>query len=213
MQIKEKLVVRLVGLVLCISLCFISFLLVKRTSDYVFWKEKYRLHSTNSGIFHEVLNRNMECVMKTDGTVISEGKYLYKIYNMKQDSLPVSSLSNSLSLFVPEKSCNVCYDEVYDALKYAQDSLSLECLIITGKGKYNEVRNIIKDLGISIKENTYYLEDSVFWNDISIVYAPFLSYIDGNLKCTHSFIPFPNHPQYSYAHLKLLWGKYFKKKE
>ena len=91
---------------------------------------------------------------------------------------------------------NVCYDEIYDALKIAKDSLSLDCLIITEKEKYNEVRNIIMDLGINNK-NTSYLVDTTFWNSIDIAYAPFLSYIDDNLKCTHSFVPFPNHPPLS----------------
>lgn len=103
---------------------------------------------------------------------------------------------------------NVCYDEIYDALKFAKDSLSLDCLIITEKEKYNEVRNIIMDLGINNK-NTSYLVDTTFWNSIDIAYAPFLSYIDDNLKCTHSFVPFPNHPQYSYHYLDILKSKYF----
>ena len=51
--------------------------------------------------------------------------------------------------------------------------------------------------------------DTTFWNSIDIAYAPFLSYIDDNLKCTHSFVPFPNHPQYSYHYLDILKSKYF----
>lgn len=37
----------------------------------------------------------------------------------------------------------------------------------------NEVRNVIMDLGINMRECTYYLEDSMFWNKISVTYAPF----------------------------------------
>jgi len=209
MQIKEKLIIRLIGIFLCVILCIISFILVKRTEESILWREKYALQNINNGTFHEVLARNMKSIINTDGIMIDGRNLLRKIYHTKQDSLPVRLLANKLSLFVPAKSCNVCYDEIYDALKYAQDSLNMECFIITEKGKYNEVRNIIMDLGISVKEDTYYLVDSTFWNGISIAYAPFLSYIDENLKCCHSFVPFPNHSQYSYHYLRLLWSRYF----
>lgn len=209
MQVKEKLIIRLIGIFLCVILCVVSFMLTKHTEENRLWREKYALQEINNNTFHEVLNRNMKSVINTDGIMMNGKTHLRKIYHNKRDSFPVALLTNKLSLFVPAKSCNVCYDEIYDALKYAQDSLGLEYSIITEKDKYNEVRNIVMDLGISIKENTYYLEDSIFWNSISVAYAPFLSYIDENLKCCHSFVPFPNHPQYSYHYLKLLWNRYF----
>lgn len=213
MQIKERLVIRLIGIFLCVILCVVSFMLTKRTEENLLWQEKYALQDVNNGTFHEVLARNMKSIINTDGTIMNGKNLLLKIYHTKQDSLPVKFLANKLSLFVPAKSCNVCYDEIYDALKYAQDSLDLDYAIITEKSKYNEVRNIVMDLGISVKENTYYLVDSVFWNSISIAYAPFLSYIDGDLRCCHSFVPFPNHSQYSYHYLRLLWNRYFYAKE
>lgn len=36
-------------------------------------------------------------------------------------ALSCNMIRNKIVLFVPAHSCNVCYDEVYDALKYSQD--------------------------------------------------------------------------------------------
>ena len=44
-------------------------------------------------------------------------------------------------LFVPKQSCNVCYDEIYDALLYARDSLNYDIVTITEKEKICMERN------------------------------------------------------------------------
>ena len=209
MQIKEKLKGNIILIVLSVVTCVVSLLLIRQTHNHVLLNEKYLLQKINNETFHGVLERNMTSVINTDGVAVSGDRYIYRIYNQKKDSLLMDQLVNSLILFVPQKSCNVCYDEIYDALKYAHDSLNIKYSIITEKGKYNEVRNVIMDLGINMRECTYYLEDSMFWNKISVIYAPFLSYLDDALTCRHSFIPFPNHSKYSYHYLNLLWKRYF----
>lgn len=78
---------------------------------------------------------------------------------------------------------------------------------MTEEGKYNETRNILRDMNISAE--IFSLEDKVFWESIQIVYAPFLSYVDNEVRCRHCFIPFPNPPDYSFEHLKSVIYRYY----
>lgn len=70
MQIKEKLIIRLIGIFLCVVLCVVSFMLTKRTEENLLCREKYALQEVNDNTFHEVLARNMKSIINTDGTMM-----------------------------------------------------------------------------------------------------------------------------------------------
>lgn len=53
MQIKEKLITRLIGIFLCVVLCVVSFMLTKRTEENLLCREKYALQEVNDNTFHE----------------------------------------------------------------------------------------------------------------------------------------------------------------
>lgn len=206
MQIKR--INLIIVCVLCGLLCFLSFLLVENTKNIASLRKKYQLQCVNDDTFEKVLSRNLKAVICSDGEQLNQHSYLWTIQKNRKDSCLCEELAGELVLFVPKLSCNVCYDEIYDALKYAKDSLNQEIIIVTEKEKYNEVRNIILGLGINNSNNIYYLKNDIFWNSIAIVYAPFLAFVNNELTCMHSFIPIPNHSNYSYEYIKNLYEKY-----
>lgn len=92
-------------------------------------------------------------------------------------------------------------------MQYAKDTIGIEPLIVTEEGKYNETRNILKDMEFSLE--VYSLNDNHFWNSLKIIYAPFFSYVDDDIRCRHCFIPYPNYPSYSFIYLKNIISRYY----
>ena len=187
-------------LAICI-VCIISItvLLQKEVTRNKKIQQKYEIAITNQNTLQMMLHRNMKAILKSNSSPIKKEAYLYQLTKSSKDSIKLVKIRERVVLFVPAQSCNVCYDEIYDALLYARDSLNYDIPIITGKEKYNEVRNMIRDLGFST--GVYYLTDNEYWDNISIKYAPFLAIIDSNQQISNCFIPLPNYPMYSYEYL------------
>lgn len=203
MQIK----IRLSGLLIAVVFIGTSYsLYYQRKENQVIYTKSLILKS-NYETFQKVVLRNQKANMFSDYVFISSNSKIGRFNKNKIEKMTCDFLRNKLILFVPEKSCNVCYDEVYDALQYATDSIKTEIVIVTGEGKYNETRNIINDLGIAF--SVYSLDDDIFWDSIDITYAPFLSYVDDNLCCRHCFVPYPNHPKYSFEYFNNIIQRYF----
>ena len=209
MQVKGRLTEILLALC-CIFLIVMSVLCFQQTKKLASCKEANIILRANSDTFHKVLKRNQKAVLLSDYALVREDAGIVYVNDGKLDSVCSTRIKNKIVLFVPAHTCNVCYDEIYDALKYAQDSLSVAPLVVTEREKYNEVRNIISDLGFHL--DIFYIKDSDFWKEVSIIYAPFLSYVDDELRCRHCFVPLPNHPEYSFGYLDFLSERYFKLK-
>lgn len=160
---------------------------------------------TDFNTFQKVLKRNSTATWITDNISINDNYYYIPTPN-QVDSISINNAKNKIALFIPKNSCSTCYDEVYDALSYCNDSLKYEVLILAAKEKRNEIQNIIR--GIGLKQKVYYLKKDSFWNNINIKFAPFFSFIDENLNCTQCFIPYANFPLYSYVYLKTILYKY-----
>lgn len=208
MYFQEK-TIEYLAVICVVSLLLSTFLLYRKTKECQVLEQKNSIQMANSTTLHKVLSRNMKATMYFDCTQLNDDIFLYKYSNGKTDSIPIGNIKNQNVLFVPKQCCNVCYDEVYDALLYAKDSLNIEIIAITEKEKYNEVRNIIHDLGFKL--NVYYINSFSFWKSTSIEYAPFFSYIDKYLRCNHCFIPLVNYPEYSYLYLRNISKKYWNK--
>lgn len=192
---------------LCVLMLLISsFLLFSKNKECRKLEQYITVQKDNNITLQKVLYRNLEATIKSDEAQLERNSYLYKISQGRKDSIPLFELINHNILFVPKQSCNVCYDEVYDALIYAVDTLHYNMVTITEKEKYNEVRNIIRDLGF--QSDVYYLKDTVFWSSLSIEFAPFFGYINESFRCCHCFVPMVNYPKYSYLYLKTITEKY-----
>lgn len=205
MQVQEKSIKYMVAL--CVLMLFLSsFFLYCKNKECHKLKQYISVQEANNITLHDVLSRNLKATIYSDEAQLDRNTYLYKISQGKKDSIPLFELMSHIILFVPKQSCNVCYDEVYDALIYAEDTLNYDIITITEKEKYNEVRNIIRDLGFQL--DVYYLNDTLFWTSLSIEYAPFFGRINQSFKCCHCFVPIVNYPQYSYLYLKNITEKY-----
>lgn len=206
MQIKIRSSELLIAVVFIAFICASYSLYYQRKENQVIYTKSLILKS-NYETFQKVVSRNQKANMFSDYVLISSNSKICVFNKNKIEKMTCDFLRNKLILFVPEKTCNVCYDEVYEALQYATDSIKTEIAIVTGEGKYNETRNIIDDLGIAFP--VYSLDDDIFWNSIGIIYAPFLSYVDDNLRCRHCFVPYPNHSKYSFEYLNNIIQRYF----
>lgn len=193
--------------VICLFLLGMSYVIYHQRKEQAKLYQAYTVQKLNNETFHKVLSRNQKAVAFSDYISINPKSNMKDYSNNQNHTFSCNILKGKIVLFVPEKSCNVCYDEVYDALQYAKDSLNIELLIVAGERKYNETRNILKDMGIS--SDVYSLNDDKFWDSLKIVYAPFLSYVDNDIRCRHCFIPFPNHPDYSFRYLKNIVYRYY----
>ena len=80
-----------------------------------------------------------------------------------------------------------------------------QIVTITEKEKYNEVKNLISDLGF--QSAIYYLAEDTFWNSIKIQYAPFFGFVENRFICNHCFVPLVNYPEYSYLYLQTMQKK------
>ena len=208
MHIQEKTTEYLA--IICILLLLTStVLLYRKTKECQVLEQKVNVQTANSTTLQKIISRNMKAIIYFDHTQLNENIFLNTYINGKKDSIPIKNVQDKNILFVPKQSCNVCYDEVYDALLYARDSLNYDVITITEKEKYNEVRNILHDMGF--KASIYCFDTQSFWQSTSIEYAPFFSYVDKHLKCCHSFIPLPNYPEYSYLYLRTIIEKYGEK--
>lgn len=188
---------------LCLTLLLAStFFLSRKTKECQKLQQEILVQDANSKTLHKVLHRNMAAILRSDGIQLKDFASLYKNSAGQKIEVPIQEIKNQVVLFVPKQSCNVCYDEVYDALLYAKDSLNYDIVTVTEKEKYNEVKNQITDLGF--QSAIYYLAEDAFWNSIKIQYAPFLGFVDSRFVCNHCFIPLVNYPEYSYLYLQTL---------
>ena len=204
MQVQRKSIDYLA--ILCTILLLVStYFLNSKTKECQRLQQKILVQDANSNTLHKVLRRNMSAILCSDGFQLKNCTSLYKYDAGRNVEVPIQETENQVVLFVPKQSCNVCYDEIYDALLYARDSLNYDIITITEKEKYNEVKNLISDLGF--QSDIYYLAEDTFWNSIKIQYAPFLGFVNSSFICNHCFVPLVNYPEYSYLYLQIMQGK------
>lgn len=204
MQIQKKYIDYWV--LLCVVLLLAAtYFLNRKTKECQELQQKVLVLEANSKTLHKVLRRNMTAALHSAGFHLKDYTFLYQYKGEQKKEIPIQKVRNQVVLFVPKQSCNVCYDEIYDALLYARDSLNYDIATITEKEKYNEVRNQISDLGF--QSEVYYLEEDTCWNSIKIQYAPFLGFVDDCLVCNHCFVPLVNYPEYSYLYLQAMKSK------
>ena len=204
MQIQKKSIDH--WLLLCVVLLLVSsYFLNRKTRECQKLQQKILVQEANSNTLHKVLHRNMSAILRSNGFRLKDCASLYKNRVGQNIEVPIQEIENQVVLFVPKQSCNVCYDEIYDALLYAKDSLDYDIVTITEKEKYNEVKNQISDLGF--QSEVYYLVEDAFWSSIKIQYAPFLGLVDNHLVCNYCFVPLVNYPEYSYLYLQTLQEK------
>lgn len=190
----------------CVVLLLVSsYFLNRKTAECQKLHQKVLVLEANSNTLHKVLRRNMTAILRSNGFQLRDCASLYTNRVGQKTEVPIQEVENQIVLFVPKQSCNVCYDEIYDALLYAKDSLDYDIVTITEKEKYNEVKNQISDLGF--QSEVYYLVEDAFWNSIKIQYAPFLGLVDNHLICNYCFVPLVNYPEYSYLYLQTLQEK------
>jgi len=205
MQIKGKITEVLLG-ISCLLLLGTTYGIYNQRKDFHELYERCIILKANEDTFHKVFLRNYKAILQTDFMGINPLSNMECYQALEKKSLSCAVLKGKIVLFVPEKSCNVCYDDVFEILQYSEKSMSVDPLIVTTKGKHNEVRNMVKDIGFQI--DVYCLDDKDFWNSLHVVYAPFLSYVDEKLQCRHCFIPFPNHPDYTVTYLEHIASRY-----
>ena len=189
----------------------VSILLFKSNYKRKLLIMNYKAVNINSKTFQDVVKRNLIATLMTDNFKLNKDDYLYIYTANKVDSFPILELKNQIALFIPDGSCNVCYDYVYDVLCYCRDSLNYKLKTVTNKRKRNEVQNILHDIGL--KTEVLCLENDNIWEDLQIKHAPFFCLINEDLVCSHCFIPIPNYPKYSYTYIKTLSNRYHKNKK
>lgn len=204
MQIQRK-SVNYLALCCAILLLVSTYFLDKKNREYQRLQQEVLVLEANSKTLHKILHRNMVAILHSNGFQLNDCISLYKYNAGQKIEEPIQKIKNQVVLFVPKQSCNVCYDEIYDALLYAKDSLNYDIITITEKEKYNEVKNLIFDLGF--QSTVYYLIEDTFWDSVKIQYAPFLGFVDNHFICNFCFVPLVNYPEYSYLYLQVMRKK------
>jgi hypothetical protein len=124
-----------------------------------------------------------------------------------KDSIFIDNLIHRVLLVIPEKSCDVCYDEVFNVIEFSGKELHMPIDIVTTISRYREVKNILADL--QIKTNLYYSPSSITFEGINIEFAPFFMFIDNNYVCRNLFIPITNHTELTEMYIKTTKERYF----
>lgn len=125
MQVKGQLT-NVVIIIVSLFLLVMSYVIYSQEKEQEKLFQKYTLQKVNNSTFHEMLFRNQKAVISSDYVSISPTSLMFNYdKGRKEDYWAGDILRERIILFVPEKACNVCYDEIYEILQYAQDSLML----------------------------------------------------------------------------------------
>jgi hypothetical protein len=163
------------------------------------YKRMYQIKELNFNTFQNSINESLSKTILTDHRIMVP-EYCYKYGKQNTDSINVQYLVNKILLIIPELSCNTCYDDVYDFIRYANDSLDMKISILTSKNRYREITGILSDY--SLQTDLYYIKTSHFIGDKDeIEFAPYFIFMDQHKSCYHLFIPQPNHPYLTKTYL------------
>lgn len=152
------------------------------------------------------INRVLSAKVKYDNLAVNTDTLSNEVYYDKLRN-DLTSKFGEILLVIPEKSCNVCYDEVYDMIQYSKDSLGISISVMVSVNKYREVKNIFTDL--QINTDIYHFKDKSF-NNIKIESAPFFLYIDKEGIIRQIFIPLTTHTALTKIYLQKIYERYFK---
>jgi hypothetical protein len=166
----------------------------------------YQITESNFNTFENAINESWSKIILSDhSTLVPE--YCYTYNQREIDSLNTQYFTNKILLIIPELSCNTCYDDVYDILHYAEDSLGISIPILTAKNRYREIINILLDY--SLRTDLYYVRTDWFFSENDeIEYAPYFVFMNQYKICYHFFIPQPNHPHITKRYLTNIKQRY-----
>lgn len=154
----------------------------------------------------ESIKKNMQARISSDNIYFGKDTVFY-FPDKTENKTNLSKFTEQLILVIPEKSCNVCYDEIYEALKYATDSLKLTINLFTSKHRYRETKNMMAEF--KILGDLYYFPSDFLTTQISIEFAPYFIYIDQQKQGKNIFIPFTQFPSLTYYYLQAIHKRYF----
>lgn len=191
-----------VSIILLIVFAYITSEKSKENSQL---NETQQVLKSNYQTFQKMSMEHLRVNLLSDYQTIGRNM-LYGVNKETVDSCCSSYLKGKVALFIPQKSCNVCYDEIYEVLKIGNDSLRVNIEVITDKTKFREVRNNLSML--DLPNRLFYLKDNSYFETIKVEHAPFLVYVDDQLIAKHLFIPLVNHPEFSKQYLLTLNKRY-----
>lgn len=152
---------------------------------YKYTKETHQLQRQNK-ICQTNYNTLLETIKKTTlARISSEDLYLEKnqvayFNNKSYHTAESGKFTKQLILIIPEKSCNICYDEVYGYVKYAHDSLNIKVNIFTSKSRYRETKNMMAQF--EIPGHLYYFSTDFPTKQHAIEFSSYFVYIDQKKK-------------------------------
>jgi hypothetical protein len=176
--------------IICLVI-FPSYMCFKATKLLEKNKISNQIINSNFKIFQDVINESLSKTILADQRMFFP-EHFYKYGIQKIDSINVESFINKIILVIPELSCNTCYDDVYEFIRYAKDSLSIDIPILTTKNRYREIVNILSDN--LIQTDLYYTNENHFFEDNdNIEFSPYFVFMNQYGICNHLFIPQANH--------------------
>lgn len=133
---------------------------------------------------------------------------VFHFYDQTENKASLSNFTEQLILVIPEKSCNICYDKVYEAIKYATDSLGFNINLPTSRHRYRETKNMLAEF--KIPAHLYYFPSECFPKRIPIEFSPYFMYIDQQNQGKSIFIPLTQYSSLTRYYLQAIHQRYFK---
>lgn len=159
---------------------------------YKYHKETLKLQKQNK--IHQINYKTLlETIKKTTlASILFEDIYfennqLTYFNNTSYNTATLGQFTKQLILVIPEQSCNICYDEVYEYVKYANDSLNIKVNIFTSKHRYREIKNMLTQFEIPIY--LYYFSDDFPKKQHAIEFSPYFVYIDQKKRSKRNIYP------------------------
>jgi hypothetical protein len=164
-----------------------------------------QLQKSNYNTLQSAVMNKLTVEILYDNYPLNENVFL--LNSNSKDSIFIDNLIHRVLLVIPEKSCDVCYDEVFNVIEFSEKELHMPIDIVTTITRYREVKNILADL--QIKTNLYYSPSSITFEGINIEFAPFFMFIDNNYVCRNLFIPMTNHTELTEIYINTTKKRYF----
>jgi hypothetical protein len=204
MQIQKIIITAGIALGL-ILVVFPSYQYYKANKLYVELQEKFVTQVSNYNTFMGVVTETTSLrVLSNDKSLNSE--YLYEHNHQKIDSIAIRDVVNHMFLFIPENSCSSCYDDMYNFIQYAKDTLEMKILPVTVRNRYREIKRILTEHTTS---NLYYVtSDSFLKGGDDIQYMPYFVFVDQEQIGRNLFVPLINHAYVTKAYLTRMKQRY-----
>lgn len=188
-----------------LTVCCVFILYISYDKDRGYLKQQ-KISERNYATLQKSIRETTAFTVLSDCKSLSPKDSLIHITENEKIFFSWDDLHKKIFLIIPERSCNTCYDEVFESINYAKDSLQLEVEALTTSNTYKEVINTFKDFHLSIK--LYYSYNSHLFSDVKLSNTPYFININ-DMKFQNLFIPIKNQSHLTRSYLVAMNERFF----